>query len=79
MEICACKELHQMFILKAAQVYNQIPFVERIAMYVDFRDLKASQTIKTSCYIIIMCFIQQNLITPEWVTILGTEICKRNV
>lgn len=68
-----------MFILKAARVYNQIPFVERIAMYVDFRDLKASQTIKTSCYIIIMYFIQQNLITPEWVTILGTEICKRNV
>lgn len=68
-----------MFILKAARVYNQIPFVERIAMYADFRDLKASKTIKTSCYIIIMCFIQQNLITPEWVTILGTEICKRNV
>lgn len=68
-----------MFILKAAQVYNQIPFVERIAMYFYFRDFKASQIIKTSCYIIIMCFIQQNLITPEWVTILGTEICKRNV
>lgn len=68
-----------MFILKAARVYNQNPFVEKIAMYFDFRDLKASQIIKTSCYIIIMCFIQQNLITPEWVTILGTEICKRNV
>lgn len=50
-----------MFILKAARVYNQIPFVERIAMYVDFRDLKASQTIKTSCYIIIMLFYPTKL------------------
>lgn len=56
-----------MFILKAARVYNQIPFVERIAMYVDFRDLKASQTIKTSCYILELKYANEMCSTYRYI------------